>query len=232
MKVSIIVPVYFNEKNLELLYDDIKSKFIDKINYNYEIIFVDDGSKDNSFEVLKKLKKIDNNIKIYRLSKNFGSHSALLCGLNYSTGDCAIIKAADLQEPTEMIFDMIEKWKTGCNVVIALRKSRNDGKFNDLFSNLYYRLVNKFILKEMPKDGFDVYLIDRKVINVLLALDEKNSALTGQIIWSGFNTGFVYYDRKVREIGKSKWTLAKKIKLVLDTFFSFSNLPIRFISII
>ncbi|SFC74626.1 glycosyltransferase family 2 protein [Butyrivibrio sp. YAB3001] len=227
MKVSIVIPVYYNEDNLRPLYADLKEKFIEKIDYDYEIVMVNDGSKDKSYEVMKELAEQDANIKIISLSRNFGSHAACLCGLSNSTGDCAIIKAADLQEPTELLLDMIDSWKMGNNVVLACREGREESKGQVGFANLYYWIVRKTSLPNMPKNGFDIYLLDRKVINVLDSLDEKNSAITGQILWSGFKTGIVYYTRKAREIGTSKWTLKKKIRLVSDTLFSFSTLPIR-----
>ena len=232
MKVSIIIPVYFNEDNLSPLYEDIKKKIIDVIDYDYEIVMVNDGSSDNSYEVMKTLASQDNHIKIISLSKNFGSHAAILCGLSKCTGDCAVVKAADLQEPTELILEMVEKWKHGANVVLAVREGREESKQQTLFANLYYWLVRKTALPTMPKNGFDVYLIDKKVIQVLTALDETNSALTGQILWSGFRTEKVYYMRLSREIGTSKWTLRKKIRLVFDTLFSFSTLPIKLVSIV
>ena len=227
MKVSIIIPVYFNEDNLRPLYDDLKAKVLDKI--DYEIVMVDDGSGDASFEVMKELSEKDSNILIYKLSRNFGSHAAILCGLDHCTGDCAVVKAADLQEPSEIILDMVEEWKNGNNVVLALRESRNESGRQVAFADMYYEIVRKAALHNMPKHGFDVYLIDRKVIDVLSKLDERNSALTGQILWSGFKTGYVYYVRKAREIGKSRWTLKKKMRLVMDTLFSFSSLPITVI---
>lgn len=229
MKISIVIPVYYNRDNLEPLYQDIKNKIIDVVDYQYEIVMVDDGSLDGSFDKMQELAAIDSNIKIYHLSRNFGSHAAVLCGLEKCSGDCAIIKAADLQEPTELVLDMVESWKEGNNVVLAIRKGREEGKGQTTFANLYYWLVRKFALANMPKGGFDVYLVDRKVINVLLSLDERNSALTGQILWSGFRTGYVTYVRKAREIGASKWTLKKKINLVLDTLFSFSSVPIKIV---
>ncbi len=232
MKVSLVIPVYFNEDNLRPLYEDIKEKFIDKIDYDYEIIFVNDGSRDNSYAVMKSLAENDKNIKTISLSRNFGSHAACLCGLANSTGDCAIIKAADLQEPTELILDMIDSWKAGNNVVLASREAREESKGQTGFANLYYWLVRKTSLPNMPKKGFDVYLLDRKVIDVLDSLDERNSAITGQILWSGFKTDIVYYTRKAREIGTSKWTLKKKIRLVSDTLFSFSTLPIRVLEVV
>lgn len=226
MKVSLIIPVYYNEDNLRPLYDDLKEKFIDKIDYDYEIVMVNDGSKDKSYEVMKELAEKDCNIKIISLSRNFGSHAAILCGLSYCTGDCAVVKAADLQEPTELILEMVECWKSGNNVVLAVRDGRDESKGQTFFANFYYWLVRKTALPQMPDQGFDVYLVDRKVINVLESLDEKNSALTGQILWSGFKTEKVYYRRLAREIGKSRWTLKKKIRLVMDTLFSFTSLPI------
>ena len=232
MKVSIVIPVYYNEDNLCPLYADIKEKFINKIDFEYEIIMVNDGSKDKSFEVMKELAKADSNIKIISLSRNFGSHAACLCGLSNSTGDCAVIKAADLQEPTELILDMIESWKNGNNVVLACREDREESRSKVGFANLYYWMVRKTSLPNMPKKGFDIYLLDRKVIKVIEELDEKNSAITGQILWSGFRTGVVYYTRKAREVGSSKWTLRKKIRLVSDTLFSFSTLPIRLLEVV
>lgn len=230
MKLSIIIPVYYNEDNLIPLYDDIKKKVIDVINYDYEIVMVNDGSQDNSYQVMKQLAEKDGNIKIVSLSRNFGSHAAILCGLSKCTGDCAVVKAADLQEPTELILEMVERWKKGYNVVLAVREGREEGRSQTLFANLYYWLVRNTALPSMPKGGFDVYLIDRKVIDVLAALDEKNSALTGQILWSGFKTDKIYYKRVAREIGTSRWTLKKKIRLVADTLFSFSTLPIKAVS--
>lgn len=232
MKLSIIIPVYYNQENLRLLYEDIKKKIIDVINYDYEIVMVDDGSKDDSYLVMKSLANSDNHIKLIKLSRNFGSHSAILCGLAHCSGDCAVVKAADLQEPTEMILEMVESWKKGNNVVLAIRERREDKKSQTFFANLYYWLVRTTAFPNMPKTGFDVYLIDRKVIDILNMLDEKNSALTGQLLWSGFKTDRIYYTRLKREIGNSRWTLKKKIKLVTDTLYSFSTLPIKIVSAI
>lgn len=230
MKVSIIIPVYYNEGNLYPLYEDIKNKIDGRI--DYELVMVNDGSKDKSYEIMQDLAEKDSRIKIFSLSRNFGSHAAILCGLANCTGDCAVVKAADLQEPTELILDMVDSWKKGNNVVLAVRQDRKESFGQKLFANLYYEMVRKVALPQMPKGGFDVYLLDRKVIQVLEKLDEKNSALTGQILWSGFKTDTIYYTRLAREVGKSRWTLKKKIRLVGDTLFSFSTLPITAVSII
>ncbi len=228
-KLSIVIPVYYNELNLKPLYADIKEKIIDVVDFDYEIVLVDDGSEDGSWKVIQELAAQNSRIKGIHLSRNFGSHSAILCGLAHATGDCAVIKAADLQEPTELILEMYHSWEEGNNVVLAVREDREDKSF---FSELYYWMTRKVALPKMPEHGFDVFLVDRKVIQVLQALDEKNSAITGQILWSGFKTARINYVRKERTIGKSRWTLKKKIRLVSDTLFSFSTVPISFITTI
>lgn len=232
MKISLIIPVYYNEENLRPLYKDIQEKLYIYTEYEWEIVMVNDGSKDASYTVMKEIASQDERIKIYSLSRNFGSHAAILCGLAQCTGDCAVIKAADLQEPTEIVIEMVDSWKKGNNVVLAVRKDRQESKQQTLFANLYYWMVRKTALPQMPKGGFDVYLLDRKVIEVLMKLDEKNSALTGQILWSGFKTDQIYYTRLQREIGTSRWTLKKKIRLVSDTLFSFSTLPITLVALV
>ena len=174
MKISIIIPIYFNENNIILLYEDIKSKFIDRIDYQYELVLIDDGSLDNSYEMMKEIASKDVNVKIIHLSRNFGSHAAILCGLANCTGDAAVVKAADLQEPTELLHEMIDSWKIGNNVVLAVRAKRDEPLSQTFFSDLYYTITRKIALPNMPKKGFDVYLVDRKVINVLVANNEKN----------------------------------------------------------
>ena len=229
-KISIIVPVYYNQDNLLPLYADLKEKVLSKINIEYELIFVDDGSKDKSYEVMKNLAKLDENIKTIRLSRNFGEHSALLAGLSQCTGDCAVRKAADLQEPSEVILDMMNKYEEGNKVVLAVRADREEPITQKAFSNLYAFLMRKLALHNMPKGGFDTFLIDRQIIDLLVKMQEKNTSLMSQILWAGFETATVPYIRKKREIGKSRWTLSKKIKLVYDSLLSFSYFPIKMIT--
>ena len=191
---------------------------------------VDDGSGDDSYRVMLSLAMRDKRIRVFKLSRNFGSDAAVLCGLVNATGDCAVVKAADLQEPTEMILDMYEKWRGGCNVVLAVREGREESRAQEFFADLYYAMTRRFALPNMPKKGFDVFLVDRRVINVLAGMNEPNSALDGQLLWAGFTTGTVSYVRRERKIGKSRWTLRKKLRLVADTLFSFSTLPIACIT--
>lgn len=228
-KLSIVIPVYYNADTLMPLYQDMKEKILGTIG-DYELVFVDDGSGDDSWKVMNEIHAMDPNVKLLHLSRNFGEHAALLAGLSVCTGDCAVTKQADLQEDSTLILEMYESWKKGNNVVLAIRRSRDESKVKVFFANLYYLMVRKFVNKDMPVGGCDCYLIDRKVIEVLKLLDEKNSSLTLQVMWAGFRTDKVYFDRKNREIGKSRWTFAKKFKLVMDSMMSFSYMPIRFMT--
>lgn len=231
-KLSIVIPVYYNEDTLMDLYHDMRDKILGKLGA-YELVFVDDGSGDHSWKIMNEIKQLDaENVRLVKLSRNFGEHAALLAGLSVCTGDCAVTKQADLQEDSTLILEMFERWKAGNKVVLAVRKSRDESRVKVFFANLYYAMVRRFVNKNMPVGGCDCYLIDRKVIEVLERLDEKNSSLTLQVLWAGFRTDMVYFDRKDREKGKSRWTLAKKFKLVMDSMMSFSYMPIRFMTYI
>lgn len=225
-KLSIVIPVYYNSDTLELLYDDLKEKVLGKLE-EYEIVFVDDGSGDDSWEIINKIAAMDKNVVATKLSRNFGEHAALLAGLSVCTGDCAVTKQADLQEDSTLILEMYESWKRGNKVVLAIRGSRDENAVKKFFAGCYYWLVRKTINKDMPQGGCDCYLVDRQVIKVLEMMDEKNSSLTLQVMWVGFKTEKIYFHRKDREVGKSRWTLGKKIKLVVDSMMSFSYFPIR-----
>jgi len=230
-KISIVVPVYYNSDTLMDLYEDMKAKILGVIG-DYELVFVDDGSGDNSWEIMGQIQEMDDNVRCVKLSRNFGEHAALLAGLSVCTGDCAVTKQADLQEDSGLIPEMYDSWKKGNKVVLAVRRSRDESKVKVFFANMYYLLIRKFVNKNMPVGGCDCYLIDRKVIEVLQLLDEKNSSLTLQVLWAGFKTDYVYFDRKNREKGKSRWTLSKKIKLVVDSMMSFSYVPIRLMTFV
>ena len=231
-KLSIIIPVYYNEGNLFPLYEDLKNKVLKKLDCDYEIIMVNDGSGDNSYAEIKKLAQTDSKIKPVNLSRNFGEHAATLAGLSECTGTVAVRKAADLQEPSEMILEMYEKYKKGSKVVIAVREDREEPFSQKLFSKIYCFMMRKFALSNMPKGGFDTFMISRQVIDILVMLAEKNAPVTEQILWCGFDSEKVYYTRKKREIGKSRWTFSKKIKLAIDSLLSFSYFPVRCISVI
>ncbi|BDF62436.1 glycosyl transferase [Christensenellaceae bacterium] len=226
-KLSIIIPVYYNEQNLRPLYNDLKEKALSSLPCDYEIIFVDDGSKDNSFAVMQELKRADEKIKTVKLARNFGEHAALLAGLSVCSGDCAVRKAADLQEPSEMIVEMFEKYEEGNKVVLAVRADREDPAGQKTLSSLYTNTVRRFALKNMPEGGLDSFLIDRQIIDLIVNMNENNAPVTELILWSGFSSANVYYVRKKREIGKSGWTFSKKVKMTMDSLLGFSYFPIR-----
>lgn len=227
-KLSIVIPVYYNEDTLKLLYEDLKTKVLPSLP-DYEIVMVDDGSGDSSYQVMQEIQVVDpSHVKLAHLSRNFGEHAAILAGLSICTGDCAVTKQADLQEESELILRMYESWTRGNKVVLAVREDRDDGFLYKCCANLYYKLMRKTVNKDMPYGGFDCYLLDRQVIEVLKMLDEKNSALTLQVLWVGFKSEKVYFKRSARAgEGKSRWTMSKKIKLIIDSVMSFSYSPVR-----
>lgn len=231
-KLSIVIPVYFNEPNLPDLYAKLSENVLSRLNMAYEIIMVDDGSGDNSYQVMQELRKNDRNIKLVKLSRNFGSHAAILAGLTHASGDCATVISADLQDPPEIILKMLDKWNAESKVVLAVRKDREEPATQKAFSNTYYKLMQKFALPGMPDGGFDCFLVDKQVVSVLKNMEEKNTTLMGQVIWCGFSHDIIYYTRKTREKGESRWTLGKKIKLFVDSFVSFSYFPIRLVEVI
>ncbi|MDR0221840.1 MAG: glycosyltransferase family 2 protein [Lachnospiraceae bacterium] len=229
-KLSIIVPIYFNEANIPPFYQTLKEVVLGKEACDYEIIFVDDGSTDNSFAELQKLRALDNNVKIIKLARNFGGHEATITGFAYATGDCLTVIASDLQDPLELIVQMFEKWQAGAKVVLAERESRKDAWHEKLFAALYYRIIRKYALPGIPKKGFDAFMLDKQVYQYIIKMSGKNSNINGLILWCGFPYETVLYERRKREIGKSRWTFAKKLKTFIDTLLGFSYVPIRLMS--
>jgi len=231
-KFSIIVPIYFNELNIPHTIPRLKNLQNLLPQYELEFIFVDDGSKDNSLQLLLDARKEDKRIKVIKLSRNFGSMAAIQSGLHFATGHCIGIISADLQDPPELFADMIKSWEKGNKVVLATRSDREDSFTQKMFSNSYYYLMRKFALKGYPMGGFDFVLIDRQVAQELIDINEKNTNIMSLIYWLGHQQDTFSYVRQQRKFGKSKWTLSKKIKLFIDSFVSFSYAPIRFMSLI
>lgn len=232
IKLSIVVPIYYNELNIPHTIPRLQDLENIIPDCDFEFVFVDDGSKDRSFSLLMEAKKQDSRIKVIKLSRNFGSMSAIQAGLNYTTGDCVGIIAADLQDPPELFKEMIEYWRSGKKVVLATREDREESFSQKLFSNTYYMLLEKFALKGYPKGGFDFLLIDKQVVHEVVRIQEKNTNIMSLIYWLGHDQVQIPYVRQERKLGKSRWTLSKKIKLFIDSFVSFSYSPIRFMSFI
>lgn len=232
IKFSIVVPIYYNELNIPHTIPRLQNLENIIPDCDFEFVFVDDGSKDNSFPLLLQARENDSRIKVIKLSRNFGSMSAIQAGLNYATGDCVGIIAADLQDPPELFKEMIDYWRSGKKVVLGTRADREESFSQKLFSNTYYFLLEKFALKGYPKGGFDFLLVDKQVVQEILQIKEKNTNVMSLIYWLGHDQAQIPYVRQERKLGKSRWTLAKKIKLFVDSFVSFSYTPIRFMSFI
>ncbi|MFA5336821.1 MAG: glycosyltransferase family 2 protein [Candidatus Omnitrophota bacterium] len=231
-RISVIIPVYYNRESLEELHNRLSSLFEPDSTAEIEMVFVDDGSGDDSFEVINSLAAKDNRITAVKLSRNFGSFVACLAGLTACSGACAVIISADLQDPPEMISEMYKKWKEGNKVVMAVRANRRENFLKVFCARIFYKLFRLLITKDMPKGGFDFVLIDRQVIDVLASIQEKNTTLMGLILWMGFKRAEVLYTRGERKHGRSRWTFHKKINYFLDSIMAFSKFPIRIFSLI
>lgn len=225
---SVVVPVYQNEANLEDTIPKLLSIEEQLPNYKLELVFVDDGSTDNSYEMLVKYhNRHKEKIKVIKLTKNFGQIPAMQAGLHAAKGDCVGILSADLQDPYQIFVDMVKKWEAGTMLVIATREGREENCVNRFLSNFYWKLVNKFGVKGYPPGGFDFCLIDRRIVSDLNKISEKDIHTFMLIFSLGYKYEMIPYRRQKRLAGKSQWTLSKKIKLAIDSFVAFSYLPIR-----
>lgn len=230
--LSIIISFLNEKENIERLVMEL-SKYLTKFDsIDTEVIYVDDGSTDGSSQILKSLTHSYSNVKIIKLSKNFGSHAAIRAGLLHSSGEFVTFLSADLQDPLDLIEKLYAKCKEGYDVVFAFRNTTKCGIVEKIFSRLYAQLMGLFIDKNFPKKGFDVVMFNQKVKNELNENIESNSSIFLQILTFGFKQAFVSYDKNARSRGRSKWTLSKKIKMAIDSFVAFSYMPIRFISVV
>jgi glycosyltransferase involved in cell wall biosynthesis len=229
--ISIIVPVYFNEPNLPDTVPQLLALEEKLTGYKLELIFVDDGSQDQSLAILLDYqKRYPKQIKVVTLTRNFGTMAALQAGLTVATGDCVGVIAADLQDPPELFLEMTRHWEQGVKAIFAVRSDREESFLQKTFSNLYYALVRRFAVPGYPAGGFDFFLADRQVIDEVNKIHEKNTNLMTLVFWLGYQAVLIPYVRRKRTKGKSRWTFGKKIKLFVDTFVSFSYSPIRLFS--
>lgn len=225
--VSIVVPVYFNSATLPALLDRFRAIASEMADLDFEFVMVDDGSGDTSFQVLRAQAAADPRVRALRLSRNFGSNAAILAGLAHASGDCCVVIAADLQDPPELIPQLVREWQGGVDIVLAARQSRDDPFVSRLFATVFNRLFRKLVFPDFPPNGFDFLLASRRVCEQLVAMNERNSYIFGQIMWVGYERRVVYYDRARRDEGRSRWTVAKKVKYLIDAFTAFSYLPVR-----
>jgi dolichol-phosphate mannosyltransferase len=232
--VSIVVPVYHNAGSLEDLFARLAAVAGSLGSERFEFVFVDDGSRDASFEVLRGLAERDARVRVVKLSRNFGSQSAILAGLTHARGECMVALAADLQDPPELIGPLLARWREGRKVVLAARRSRADPLPSRLLADAFYRLFRRFALPSMPRHGFDVFLIDRTVRDLLAGIQENNAYLMGLILWLGFDPAVIEYDRGPRppRYGPSMWGLGRRVKHFIDSFTAFSYFPLRAASVL
>jgi dolichol-phosphate mannosyltransferase len=229
--ISIVVPVFNEQLNLRGLHDAVSAVMTAVAEYDWEFVFVDDGSRDGSFEVLEELRGRDPGVRALRFPRNFGSHVAIAAGIDYCRGDAAIVMAADLQDPPALIPEFIAKWREGFDVVWGARTGRDDGKLRAWAMARFYSLVRRIAIPTYPTGGTGSFcMVSRPVIDAFRQLTERNRLTFGLIAWAGFRETQVHYHRPRRLVGASSWTIGMMVKAAIDTFVSFSFLPIRAIS--
>jgi len=229
--ISIVIPVYNEEDNLPELIKRLL-KFIKSFSaYSFEVIFVENGSTDRSYEILKQSGDSDKRIKILQLSKNFGGEGGIEAGIHYAKGDALVIMMADLQEPISLIKDFIVKWEQGYEIIYGIVKKRTATFFRNIFSVIFYKLINLLTGNMFPENASDFKLIDKKVYETVNKMPEQNKYLRGVIIWTGFKQIGIPFDREKRFAGKSKADLKTVIDIALNAIFSFSYVPLRIMSI-
>ena len=231
--VSVVIPVYFNEGNIPLTWTALESTLRQlPADHDWEVVFVDDGSGDRSYDQLVAVfEAAPEHVRVVKLTRNFGQVAAILAGLQQAVGDCCVVMSADLQDPPELILEMVKRWHRGARkIVLATRTQREDSILVRWTSRIFYRLMRRYAIPNMPEGGFDYFLIDRCVIDLMKRVEEKNTFIQGHILWTGFVPEVIEYKRRRRELGQSQWTLAKKVKYFVDGFVGYTVAPIRLIT--
>ena len=232
VELSIIIPLFNEAENLDILINRIDA-LVKTMSISVEVILVDDHSNDSSVEIIKDYCKTYEYLKFIKLSKNSGSHIAIIAGFQISTGNAVVFLAGDLQDPPELIQEMLHKWKQNYDVIWAVREFREGISFiSKSLSNIFYKLFNFSTDLYIPPKGADFALLDRKVVDALLKSVGTKPSLGALIMWLGFKQTQIAYVKESRKFGKSKWTLAKKINAFTDAFVGFSVLPLRLMSIV
>mgnify|MGYP000911706740 FL=1 len=229
-RISYIFPIYNESGNIELLHKTMADLLSDHPEYDYEMIFVNDGSRDNSLELLSKLQKKDKRIVIIDFARNFGHQLAVTAGIDHATGDALIIMDSDMQDPPRVSFELIKQWEKGYDVVYAQRRSRKDTFFKKLTANAYYHLLHSLADIDIPRNTGDFRLIDKKVAEQMRAMPEHNRFLRGMVSWIGFKQAAVQFDREARHAGETGYPLKKMIKFATDGIMGFSSAPLKLIA--
>lgn len=228
--LSLILLSYYSGERLSTAFNKL-TKILNTEKIPFELIIMDDGSKDNSYEIALRLEECNENVSAYQLSRNYTSHYAIFAGLSLCKGKCAMPIPDDEQQPYQTIVDMYRMWQKGEKIIIPYRKSRDDGFFNNLFANFYYKTINAISDIQFPTGGADCFFIDREIIDIInLRIHAVNTSIIIEILRLGYNPSFLAYERLKGINNKSRWSLKKKVRLFKDTFFSSSTLPIRIIT--
>lgn len=231
--VTILVPAYNEQEVLHLLYNRLKTIMEEQSSYHFEVLFVNDGSKDNTLKVIQDLRVTDNRICYLNLSRNYGKETAMIAGLDYAKGDCVIIIDADLQDPPELIPQMLEYWEQGYDDVYAKRKSRKGETFlKKLTSKMYYKTLQSMTNIEIQKDTGDFRLLDRRCVEALRSIRESQRYTKGLFSWIGYHKKEILFDRDPRAAGQTKWNYGKLINLSIDGITSFTTSPLRWAAIL
>ena len=229
-KISVVIPMYYEEEVANECYNRTKKVLNGLENYDYEIIFVNDGSKDKTLPILTAIATKDEKAKVISFSRNFGHQAAVTAGLKFVTGDCILIIDSDMQDPPELLVDMLKLWEDGNEVIYAKRKTRKgESKFKLMTAKMFYKILNNLSDVEIPKDTGDFRLVDRKVVDVINSMPEHNKFLRGLFSWVGFKQEPIEYERQERFAGKTKYPLKKMLKLASDGIISFSTKPLKVI---
>lgn len=233
-RISVVVPVYHNAASLPDLLARLAALASRHTGDVFEFVCVDDGSRDDSFAVLKRLQAAEPRLRVVKLSRNFGSNAALLAGLSHADGDVIATISADLQDPPETLDPMLARWRDGKKVVLAAREGRDDPPATAFLANLFYRLFRRYAIPTMPREGFDFFVIDRQVRDLLLQIQESNAYLMGLVLWLGFDPAVVPFrrERRAAAYGRSMWSFSRKLKYFIDSFVAFSYAPIRAASLL
>jgi glycosyltransferase involved in cell wall biosynthesis len=230
-KLSFVVPVYRNERALTVTHDQLSKLLAEKLaTYDAELVFVDDGSDDGSLAELKTLRDKDPRVKILSFTRNFGQMAAMLAGFQAATGDAIINLSADLQDPVELIAEMVASWEKGSEIVVCHREGRQDGLRAAVISRLAYALL-RISVPQIPRGGFDFTLIDRKALDSFNSIDVRNRYFQGDLLWFGYRTHFIPYVRRKRMIGRSQYNFRKRLKNLTDAVIDSSYWPIRMMSL-
>lgn len=227
-KITIIIPTFNEEESIKRLYDRLNEVSNKINNYEMEFLFINDGSKDNSLEIIKKLRSEDKRVSYVDFSRNFGKETAMIAGMDYSTGDAVIFLDADLQDPPELIPELIKYWEQGYDEVYAKRRSRKgETLFKKFTSKMYYKVLQALAGIDIQKDTGDFRLLDKRCVNALKKMRESQRCSKSMFSWIGYNKKEILYDRDPRIAGKTKWNYSKLMDLAIDGITSFTTSPLR-----